>query len=72
MFANMKTYVTKLQAIDKTDGVLKTFFGQNILANNWEEAELICKTHFPYLSVHGELICKKKKKNLKENKFYLN
>lgn len=68
----MKTFVTKLQAIDKSDGQIKTFFGQNILANNWHEAELICKTHFPYLKVHGELICELDENLLTENRFYLN
>jgi len=32
----MKTYLTALQAIDNTDGLLKQFIGQNIIANNWQ------------------------------------
>jgi hypothetical protein len=68
----MKTFITTLLAIDKTDGFTKKFFGQNILANNWEEAEAICKTHFPYLKVHGELICELDATTLKTNNYQLN
>jgi hypothetical protein len=68
----MKTYITTLLAIDKTDGFTKKFFGQNILANNWDEAEEICKTHFPYLTIHGELICELNEENLTEVNFSLN
>jgi len=53
----MKTYITTLQAIDKTDGLLKQFIGQNIMANNIDEAEEICITSYPYLEVLGEKIC---------------
>jgi len=53
----MKTYITTLQAIDNTDGLLKQFIGQNIMANNIDEAEEICSTSFPYLFVLGEKIC---------------
>ena len=68
----MKTYVTKMQAIDKSDGQIKTFFGKNILANSWDEAEKICETHLPYLSVHGELVCELEFEDLKEVNFSLN
>jgi len=47
----MKTYITTLQAIENTDGLLKQFIGQNIMANNIDEAEEICSTSFPYLEV---------------------
>jgi len=53
----MKTYITTLQAIDNTDGLLKQFIGQNIIANNFDEAEAICNVLHPYLSVLGEKIC---------------
>jgi len=53
----MKTYITTLQAIDNTDGLLKQFIGQNIMANNFDEAEEICNTQYPFLSVLGEKIC---------------
>lgn len=50
----MKTFTTTLQAIDKTDGLLKTFVGKSIIANDENEAKVICNTFFPYLSVLGE------------------
>jgi len=53
----MKTYLTALQAIDNTDGLLKQFIGQNIIANNFDEAEEICINQYPFLSVLGEKIC---------------
>jgi len=53
----MKTYITTLQAIDNTDGLLKQFIGQNIIANNIDEAEEICNNQYPFLSVLGEKIC---------------
>jgi len=53
----MKTYLTALQAIDNTDGLLKQFIGQNIMANNIDEAEEICTNQYPFLSVLGEKIC---------------
>jgi len=53
----MKTYITTLQAIDNTDGLLKQFIGQNIMANNIDEAVFICNTLLPYLEVLGEKIC---------------
>jgi len=53
----MKTYITTLQAIDNTDGLLKQFVGQNIMANNIDEAEEICSNQYPFLIVLGEKIC---------------
>jgi len=53
----MKTYITTLQAIDNTDGLLKQFIGQNIMANNFDEAKEICNTSYPFLTVLGEKIC---------------
>ena len=50
----MKTFITTLQAIDKADGLLKTFAGKSIIANDENEAKVICNTFFPYLSVLGE------------------
>jgi hypothetical protein len=52
----MKTFITTLIAIDTTDGLIKQFVGCDILANNWEEAEEIVKSQFPYLAIHGEKI----------------
>jgi len=52
----MKQFITTFQAIDKTDGILKTFVGQNIIANNEIEAKEICKINFPYLCIFGELV----------------
>jgi hypothetical protein len=68
----MKTFVTTLLAIDQIDGITKKFFGQNIMANNWDEAEVICKTHFPYLKIHGELLYELDEKTLKINNYQLN
>ena len=37
--------------------MLKQFIGQNIIANNFNEAQKICSISFPFLSVLGEKIC---------------
>lgn len=52
----MNYYVTKLKAIDVSDGELKLYCGPYIKAISFEEAEHICKTKFPYLKVDGQLI----------------
>ena len=67
----MKTYITTLNAIDKNDGLIKLFVGQNILANNWDEAEEICIECFPYLTILGEKICEYDE-NIKEILLNLN
>jgi hypothetical protein len=51
----MKTFCTNFFALDLTDGTTKKFQGQNIVANNWDEAETICEKNFPYLEIEGEL-----------------
>jgi len=67
----MKTYITTLKAIDNTDGLLKQFIGQNIMANNIDEAEEICIKQYPFLSVLGEKICEYDE-NMNEVDFSLN
>jgi len=52
----MKTFVTALSAIDITDGIVKTFMGQNIIVSSWGDAKNIVKNNFPYLHIHGELV----------------
>lgn len=52
----MKRFITTFQAIDKTDGHLKMFVGQNIFAKDENEAKIIIEINFPYLCVIGELI----------------
>lgn len=52
----MAKYVTTFQAVDKTDGFLKTWVGPVIFANNLEEANLVIKNKFPYLCVQGEFV----------------
>ena len=46
--------------------MIKKFDGNRILANNWNEAEQICKEQFPYLTVYGELVCELDENTLKE------
>lgn len=64
----MPKFVTQLTAIDTTDGVTKNFLGEYIIANTFEEAEMICKTKKPYLTVIGQLVCEIDSKSLKEIK----
>lgn len=52
----MKQYITFFKAIDNTDGLIKTWVGQTILANSFKEAEEICSINFPYLSICGEKV----------------
>lgn len=52
----MKQFATTLQAIDKTDGLVKTFVGQNIIADNFDEANEIVKKFFPYICILGEIV----------------
>ncbi len=64
----MPKFATELQAIDKTDGIIKTFMGEYINANNFTEAENICKKEKPYLKVIGQLVCELDFETLKEIK----
>lgn len=52
----MKQFITFFKAIDNTDGLVKTWVGQTILANSEDEAREVCKEHFPYLSILGEKV----------------
>jgi hypothetical protein len=60
----MKKFCTNFFALDLTDGMTKKFQGQTILANNWQEAEQICKEQFPYLEIEGEKTLKEINLNL--------
>ena len=51
---------------------MKKFQGQNIPANNWDEAEQICKEQFSYLEIEGELQLELCEKTLKEINLNLN
>jgi len=54
----MRRFLTTFQAIDKTDGKIKTFISEwHLLAISWEEAEILIKTKYPYLTLRGEYIC---------------
>lgn len=68
----MKKFCTNFFALDLTDGITKKFQGQNIPANNWNEAEQICKEQFPYLEIEGELVLELDEKTLKEINLNLN
>ena len=53
----MKKFVTLIQAIDPKDGILKTFHGDYIEAENEEEAQrMIDNSEKGYLKLDGELI----------------
>ena len=49
-------YATEMQAVDFTDGRIKTFMLMYIQAFSFEEAESICRKKYPYLKVTGKLI----------------
>lgn len=68
----MKKYCTNFFALDLTDGITKKIQGQTILANNWDEAERICKEQFPHLEIEGELVLELCEKTLKEINLNLN
>ena len=68
----MKKFCTNFFALDLTDGITKKFQGQTILANSWQEAEMICKNQFPYLEIEGELIVELCSETLKEINLNLN
>lgn len=53
----MKKFVTLIQAIDPKDGVLKTFYGDYIEAENEEKAqEILNKTERGYMKVSGGFV----------------
>ena len=52
----MKRYTTKFTAIDKTDGNLKTFIGNDVYSYSQEGAEALVKRSMPYLTIIGEFI----------------
>ena len=52
----MKTYITELEAIDPKDGKLKSWAGDRIEADSFEEAEMVCIMEGKgYLKVLGVL-----------------
>jgi len=52
----MKRYITTFQAIDKTDGMIKTFEGNCVYSSDQETAETMVKNNFPYLTIVGEFV----------------
>ena len=52
----MKRYSTTLQAVDKSDGLLKTFIGNDVYSYSWDDAEVYVKQYFPYLTIMGEFV----------------
>ena len=68
----MKTFCTNFFALDLNEGTIKKFQGVNIIANNWDEAENICKKNFPYLEIEGELQMELDFKTLKQINLSLN
>ena len=49
-------YYTEFQAIDPKDGVLKTWEGEHIEAESFEEAKRYCEKYKGHLRVFGKLI----------------
>lgn len=52
----MSTYVTEIKALDPVTRELKTWAGDYVEAESFEEAENWCKNNKGYLKVIGELI----------------
>lgn len=52
----MKTYLTKLTAVNQLTGELRIFAGPNIEAPTLEMAQAQCEATAPYLTVIGELV----------------
>jgi len=50
------TFCTTFKAIDTSDGILKTWRGQDIEASSWEEAEAYVNNHLGHLSIDGHLL----------------
>lgn len=50
-----KVYLTELQAIDPTDGAIKTFVGPRIMARSEDHAREIVLKNMPYCVVIGAL-----------------
>jgi len=50
----MKRYSTVFSAIDKTDGSIKTFAGNDVYSYSKEDAEVYCEKYFPHLTITGE------------------
>jgi len=53
---NLKRYCTTLQAIDKTDGRIKTFVGNDVYSYSQEGAEAMVRASLPYLTIIGEFV----------------
>lgn len=49
-------YCTEIKAIDPVDGEMKTWEGEHIEANTYEEAVEYCHENKGYLKVIGELV----------------
>jgi hypothetical protein len=52
----MKRFSTSFRAIDKTDGSIKTFVGNDIYSSSQQDAEVYVKQYFPYLTILGEFV----------------
>lgn len=53
----MKVFVTQIDAVDSTDGVLKGWFGPQVLAESQKDAEVYCQNNgLGYCKVIGELV----------------
>jgi len=52
----MKRYITTFQALDRNDGKIKTFVGNDVYSSDRETAETMVKNNFPYLTIVGEFV----------------
>ena len=52
----MKRFCTTFQAIDKTDGNIKTYSGNDVYSTSHADAEQYVKEFAPYLTVIGEFV----------------
>jgi len=52
----MKRFTTSFKAIDRTDGSIKTFVGNDVYSDSQQDAEVYVKKYFPYLSIMGEFV----------------
>ena len=52
----MKRYTTSFQAVDKSDGLIKTFIGNDVYSYSQQDAEAYVKSYAPYLTIMGEFV----------------
>lgn len=52
----MNIYLTQLTAVNKSTGELRIFAGPRIEAPTLAMAQADCDTHYPYLTVVGQLV----------------